>query len=63
MNIYLEVLILYCVVHYFLQRVHDGERPVMANFAQYGFSGVVITPYTVERLKHALQRVLQSDPG
>jgi signal transduction histidine kinase/ActR/RegA family two-component response regulator len=40
-----------------------ANDPIMANFAQSGFSGVVIKPYTVERLKHALQRVLQSDPG
>jgi DNA-binding NarL/FixJ family response regulator len=40
-----------------------ANDPIMANFAQYGFSGVVIKPYTVERLKHALQRVLQSDSG
>jgi DNA-binding NarL/FixJ family response regulator len=39
-----------------------ANDPIMANFAQYGFSGVVTKPYTVERLKQALQRVLQSDP-
>jgi PAS domain S-box-containing protein len=40
-----------------------ANDPIMANFAQYGFSGVVTKPYTVERLKHALQGVLQSDSG
>jgi DNA-binding NarL/FixJ family response regulator len=35
-----------------------ANDPIMANFAQYGFSGVVTKPYTVERLKQALQRVL-----
>jgi PAS domain S-box-containing protein len=39
-----------------------ANDPIMANFTQYGFSGVVTKPYTVERLKHALQRVLQRDP-
>jgi CheY-like chemotaxis protein len=39
-----------------------ANDPIMANFAQYGFSGVVTKPYTVERLKRALQRVLQSEP-
>jgi hypothetical protein len=44
MNIYLEILILFCVVHYrseelpwkylqyFLQRVHDRERPGLGLF-------------------------------
>ena len=40
-----------------------ANDPIMASFAQYGFSGVVTKPYTVERLKHALQRVIQSSPG
>jgi PAS domain S-box-containing protein len=39
---------------------HD---PIMANFAQYGFSGVITKPYTVERLQHALQGVIQGRQG
>ena len=33
--------------------------PVMANYAQYGFDGVVPKPYTVQRAQTALQRVLR----
>ena len=33
--------------------------PVMANYAQYGFDGVVAKPYTVQRVQMALQRVLR----
>jgi PAS domain S-box-containing protein len=36
-----------------------ANDPIMANFAQYGFSGVIAKPYTVESLRHALLRVLQ----
>ena len=33
--------------------------PILANFAQYGFRGVVTKPYTVERLHQALQGVIR----
>jgi two-component system cell cycle sensor histidine kinase/response regulator CckA len=33
--------------------------PVMANYAQYGFDGVVPKPYTVQRVQQTLQRVLR----
>jgi CheY-like chemotaxis protein len=36
-----------------------ANDPIMANYAQYGFSGVITKPYTVERLQQALQRALQ----
>jgi CheY-like chemotaxis protein len=35
---------------------HD---PILANFAHYGFRGVVAKPYTVEQLHHTLQCVIQ----
>jgi two-component system, cell cycle sensor histidine kinase and response regulator CckA len=40
-----------------------ANNPIMANFAQYGFSGVVTKPYTVERLQQALQRILHGGQG
>jgi CheY-like chemotaxis protein len=36
--------------------------PIITNFAQYGFSGVVTKPYTVAKLQHTLQRVLMATP-
>jgi PAS domain S-box-containing protein len=33
--------------------------PMLANYAQYGFRGVVAKPYTVKELQETLQRVLQ----
>jgi PAS domain S-box-containing protein len=39
-----------------------ANDPIMANFAQYGFSGVVTKPYTVERLQQTLQRVIHGLP-
>ena len=36
-----------------------ANDPVMANFRQFGFSGVVPKPYTVRRLHDALQRVMR----
>jgi PAS domain S-box-containing protein len=36
-----------------------ANDPVMATFAQHGFSGVVSKPYTVQKLQEVLQRVLQ----
>jgi CheY-like chemotaxis protein len=33
--------------------------PVMANYAQYGFDGVVPKPYTMQRVQQILQRVLR----
>jgi CheY-like chemotaxis protein len=36
-----------------------ANDPIMANFVQYGFSGVIAKPYTMERLQQALQRALQ----
>jgi PAS domain S-box-containing protein len=35
-----------------------ANDPIMANFSEYGFSGVVTKPYTVERLQQALQDIL-----
>jgi PAS domain S-box-containing protein len=35
-----------------------SDDPVMANFRQYGFSGVVAKPYTVQGLSDVLQRVM-----
>jgi len=35
-----------------------ANDPVMANFARYGFSGVITKPYTLERLREVLQQVL-----
>jgi DNA-binding NarL/FixJ family response regulator len=40
-----------------------AEDPILANFAQYGFRGVVTKPYTVERLHQALQGVIQGRQG
>ena len=39
---------------------HD---PILANFAQYGFCGVVTKPYTVEQLHHTLQGVIHGRQG
>jgi CheY-like chemotaxis protein len=36
-----------------------ANDPIMADFAQYGFSGVITKPYTVEKLHHTLLQVLQ----
>jgi len=36
-----------------------ANDPIMADFAQYGFSGVITKPYTVEKLQHTLLHVLQ----
>ena len=38
-----------------------ANDPIMADFTQYGFSGVITKPYTVEKLHHTLLRVLQGD--
>jgi two-component system cell cycle sensor histidine kinase/response regulator CckA len=35
-----------------------SDDPVMANFRQYGFSGVVAKPYTVQELSDVLQRIM-----
>jgi CheY-like chemotaxis protein len=37
-----------------------ANDPVMANFAAYGFNGMVTKPYTVQRLQSALQGVLSA---
>jgi PAS domain S-box-containing protein len=37
-----------------------ANDPVMTAFTQYGFSGVITKPYTVQKLQEALQRVLQT---
>jgi len=34
------------------------DDPVMANYQEYGFSGVVTKPYTIEELSEVLQKVL-----
>jgi signal transduction histidine kinase len=39
------------------------QDPILANFAQYGFRGMVPKPYTVEQLQHALQCVIQGRSG
>jgi CheY-like chemotaxis protein len=36
-----------------------ANDPIMAHFAEHGFSGVVTKPYTVQRLQDALLRILQ----
>ena len=36
-------------------------NPVMADFRQYGFSGVISKPYAVEKLSRALYKVLQGE--
>ncbi|MGD2011130.1 MAG: response regulator, partial [Desulfobacterales bacterium] len=36
-----------------------ANNPVMANFQQYGFNGVIAKPYTVQRLHDALQHVIR----
>jgi PAS domain S-box-containing protein len=33
--------------------------PMLANYTQYGFRGIIAKPYTVKELQEALQRVLQ----
>jgi signal transduction histidine kinase len=38
-----------------------ADDPVMADWAQYGFSGAVAKPYTITQLQEALHRVLQGD--
>jgi PAS domain S-box-containing protein len=35
-----------------------AHASVMAHFAQYGFSEVIVKPYTLERLRQVLQRVM-----
>ena len=37
-----------------------ANDPVMASFAQHGFSGVIAKPYTLPRLREVLQRVLSA---
>ena len=36
-----------------------ANNPVMANFQQYGFNGVIAKPYTVQRLHDSLQQVIR----
>ncbi len=36
-----------------------ANNPVMANFQQYGFNGVIAKPYTVQRLHDVLQHVIR----
>jgi hypothetical protein len=38
-----------------------ANDPVMTNFAEYGFSGVVVKPYTVQRLQDALLSILHAE--
>jgi two-component system, cell cycle sensor histidine kinase and response regulator CckA len=40
-----------------------AQDPILANFAQYGFRGVLTKPYTMERLHGALQRIIQGRSG
>jgi two-component system cell cycle sensor histidine kinase/response regulator CckA len=37
------------------------DDPVMANYREYGFCGVVAKPYTIEELSETLQRVIQDE--
>ena len=39
-----------------------SDDPVMANYREYGFSGVVTKPYTIEELKETLVHVLHRKP-
>jgi DNA-binding NarL/FixJ family response regulator len=34
------------------------DDPVMANYSEYGFSGMVAKPYTLEELRKAVQDVI-----
>ncbi len=36
-----------------------ANNPVMANFQQYGFNGVIAKPYTMQKLHDVLQQVIQ----
>lgn len=36
-----------------------SDDPVMANFREYGFKGVVAKPYTIEELSETLKRVIE----
>jgi CheY-like chemotaxis protein len=36
-----------------------ANNPVMANFEQYGFNGVIAKPYTMQKLLEVLQRVIR----
>lgn len=38
------------------------NSPLMANFAEYGFAGVIAKPYTVDKLQEVLFRVLSPQP-
>ena len=37
------------------------DDPVMANYREYGFCGVVAKPYTIEELSETLQRVIRDE--
>ncbi len=38
--------------------MRDSNDAIMANYAQNGFAGVVVKPYTMDELDAELQRVL-----
>jgi CheY-like chemotaxis protein len=40
-----------------------ANNPVMANFQQYGFNGVIAKPYTVQKLHEVLQQVIKGRPS
>jgi CheY-like chemotaxis protein len=40
-----------------------ANKPLMADWASYGFSGVMAKPYTIKQLREALHKMLQSDAG
>lgn len=40
-----------------------SNNPIMPNFKEYGFSGVVAKPYAIERLASELHRVIHSQTG
>jgi two-component system, cell cycle sensor histidine kinase and response regulator CckA len=37
-----------------------SDDPVMANYAEYGFDGVVSKPYTIHKLRDTLRKILAS---
>jgi len=40
-----------------------SNDPIMANYAEYGFKGVVAKPYTLEELIHAIRTVMGGPPA
>ena len=40
-----------------------SEDPIMAEFARYGFSGVIAKPYRISELSKVLDKVLSTEKG